>query len=98
MALGYVMEVLALLDGARNWRDFSKGLACLVGNTAWTSGEWNFAAEDKRHWKSVQNVNRDIVSLAQYLIAIVRTDVKRRRNASTDPNNEPLDPKIANAT
>ncbi|CAN7732545.1 DGQHR domain-containing protein DpdB [Ensifer adhaerens] len=79
MALGYVMEILALLDGARTWEDFSKGLACLVDNTAWTSGEWNFGEGDKRHWKSVQNVNRDIVTLAQYLIGIVRADVKRRR-------------------
>jgi hypothetical protein len=51
----------------------------LVDNTAWTSGEWNFGEGDKRHWKSVQNVNRDIVTLAQYLIGIVRADVKRRR-------------------
>ena len=30
--LGYVMEVLALLDGARRtWEEFAKGLGCLVG-------------------------------------------------------------------
>lgn len=94
MALGYVMEVLALLDGARTWQDFSKGLACLVDNTAWTSGEWNFGEDDKRHWKSVQNVNRDIVTLAQYLIGIVRADVKRRRNQEAKISEEAV-PKVA---
>lgn len=82
MSLGYVMEILVLLDGARTFDDFAKGLACLVDNTAWTSGEWNFAENDKRNWKSVQNVNRDIVTLAQYLVGIVRADVRRRRNES----------------
>src|SRR3546814_14016892 len=33
VALGYVMEVLALLDGARRWEDFAKGLGCLAGRT-----------------------------------------------------------------
>lgn len=80
MSLGYVMEILVLLDGARTFDDFARGIACLVDKTAWTSGEWNFAENDKRHWKSVQNVNRDIVTLAQYLVGIVRADVRRRRN------------------
>jgi DGQHR domain-containing protein len=80
MSLGYVMEILVLLDGARTFDDFAKGLACLIDNTAWTSGEWKFAENDKRHWKSVQNVNRDITTLAQYLVSIVRADVRRRRN------------------
>ncbi|WP_374788854.1 DGQHR domain-containing protein DpdB [Brucella oryzae] len=80
MSLGYVMEILVLLDGARTFDDFARGIACLVDKSAWTSGEWNFAENDKRHWKSVQNVNRDIVTLAQYLVGIVRADVRRRRN------------------
>lgn len=90
MALGYVMEILVLLDGARTFDDFAKGLACLVDTTAWTSGEWNFAENDKRHWKSVQNVNRDIVTLAQYLVGIVRADVRRRRNRGQNSSDEPL--------
>src|SRR3546814_2616899 len=68
VALGYVMEVLALLDGARRWEDFAKGLGCLAGRTAWASGEWDFGDGDRRHWKAIQNVHRDIITLAQYLI------------------------------
>src|SRR3546814_14295113 len=31
VALGYVMEVLALLDGARRWEEFANGLGCRPG-------------------------------------------------------------------
>jgi DGQHR domain-containing protein len=89
MALGYVMEVLALLDGARRSEEFAKGLGCLVGRTAWTTGEWNFGGGDRRHWKAIQNVNRDIVTLAQHLIGIVRADLRARRSPSSDAGSEP---------
>ena len=79
-ALGYVMEVLATLDGARNWDEFAKGLGCLADRTAWTSGHWDFGGGDIRHWKAIQNVNRDIVTLAQHLVGIVRRDLKVRRS------------------
>jgi DGQHR domain-containing protein len=79
VALGYVMEVLALLDAAQTADEFAKGLVALDGETAWTDGEWNFGNGDRRHWKAIQNVNRDIVMLAQHLIGIVRADLKRRR-------------------
>lgn len=82
VALGYVMEVLALLDSAQTSEEFTRGLACLDGETAWTSGEWNFGDGDRRHWKAVQNTNRDIVKLAQHLIGIVRADVRSRRAGS----------------
>jgi len=79
IALGYVMEVLALLEGDRESEEFARGLGCLVGKTAWTAGEWNFGGGDRRHWKAIQNINRDIVTLAQHLIGIVRADIRTRR-------------------
>lgn len=82
VALGYVMEVLALLDGARETEEFAKGLGSLVGQTAWTTGEWDFGGGDRRHWKAIQNVNRDIVTLAQHLITIVRADIRKRRGGT----------------
>lgn len=84
VAMGYVMEVLALLDGARRPEDFSHGLGCLIDRTAWTSGEWDFGGGDVRHWRAIQNVNRDIVLLAQHLIGIVRADIRARRAAAAD--------------
>ena len=81
VALGEVMETLALLEGARTWEEFAKGLGCLEGRTAWTSGEWHFAKGDRRHWKAIQNVARDIETLRDYLNKIVREDIRRRRGA-----------------
>lgn len=84
MSLGYVMEVLALLDAAQSVEDFARGLSVLVDETAWTRGEWDFGNGDRRHWKAIQNINRDIVMLAQYLIGIVRADLKGRRTGRSD--------------
>ncbi len=84
ISLGYVMEVLALLDAAQTSEEFAKGLSALDGETAWTDGEWDFGNDDRRHWKAIQNVNRDIVMLAQHLIAIVRADLKSRRTERTE--------------
>ena len=78
MSLGYVMEVLALLDAAQTVEEFGRGLSVLIGETAWTKGEWNFGGGDRRHWKAIQNINRDIVMLAQHLIGIVRAKLKER--------------------
>lgn len=82
VALGYVMEVLSLLDGARDWEKFEVGLGCLSGRTAWSGGEWDLGNGDRRHWKAIQNTNRDIVLLAQHLLSIVRADLRRRRSSS----------------
>jgi len=86
-AMGYVMEVLALLDGARKWDQFAVGLGALHGRTAWTSGQWDFGGGDVRHWRAIQNVNRDVVTLAQYLLTIVRADIRARRSG---PSSAPL--------
>ena len=75
-------EILALREGASSWEDFAKGMGCLEGRTAWTSGEWRFAKDDHRHWKAIQNVTRDIETLRDYLAKIVRADIKRRRGGS----------------
>ena len=82
ISLGYVMEVLALLDAAQTAEEFARGLFTLEGKTAWTSGDWDFGNGDRRHWKAIQNVNRDIVMLAQHLISVVRADLRRRRAGS----------------
>lgn len=78
-AMGHVMEILAMLDGARKVEEFMAGLAPLRGRTAWRSGSWDFGGGDVRHWKAIQNLNRDVVSLAHYLISVVRAGVRERR-------------------
>lgn len=80
-SLGYVMETLAQLGGARTWSQFLNGLACLEGRTAWTSGQWDFGNDDVRHWKAINVTTGDISMLARYLDSIVRKDLRARRAA-----------------
>ncbi|WP_425450251.1 DGQHR domain-containing protein DpdB [Virgifigura deserti] len=83
-AMGDVMEVLAQRSGARAVDDFREGLACLVGKTAWTSGEWKLGGEVRR-WNTLQNVNRDIALLKHYLVGIVKADLRRKLKAAPTP-------------
>ena len=82
VAMGYVMEVLALSQGSRTWEDFQKGLAPIVGKTAWIDGIWDFAPSDQRAWNSIQNTPGDIMVLAHYLMRIMR-ESHRSRNEAT---------------
>ena len=80
VALGHVMELLALLEGARTCDEFARGLGCLDGRTAWTEGHWRFSDDDVRRWNTLQNVDRDIRILAGHLVGLVRADIRRRRS------------------
>jgi DGQHR domain-containing protein len=77
VAMGYVMEELHR-RGAETDDEFRRGLGSLVGRTAWTAGEWDLGDGDRRHWKAIQNTGRDIVTLAQYLVRVVRADARAR--------------------
>jgi DGQHR domain-containing protein len=83
VAMGYVMEELHR-RGAESSDEFRRGLGCLVGRTAWTAGEWDFGNSDRRHWKAIQNTSRDIVTLAQHLVGIVRADARARELRQAD--------------
>ena len=83
-SLGYVMETLAQLGGARTWSEFLDGLASLEGRTAWTSGHWDFGNEDIRHWKAINVTAGDVSALGRYLDGIVRRDLRARRAAAAD--------------
>jgi DGQHR domain-containing protein len=83
-AMGDVMEVLAQRGGARATDEFQQGMACLVGKTAWTEGEWNFDGEVKR-WNALQNINRDISLLKHHLVGIVKADLRRQRRQAPAP-------------
>jgi DGQHR domain-containing protein len=86
VALGYVMEELHR-RGADTYEEFRRGLGCLDGRTAWTAGEWDFGGGDRRHWKAIQNTNRDIIILAQHLVGLVRAEARARhaREAEDTP-------------
>jgi hypothetical protein len=89
VALGHVMELLALLEGARTCDEFARGLGCLDGQTAWTEGRWHFGNDDVRLWNSVQNLDRDIRILGGYLVGVVRADIRRRRSGAPPTSGDP---------
>lgn len=90
-AMGYVMEVLAA-KGARRLGDFVPGLNHLEGHTAWRSGSWDFGGGDVRHWKAIQNVHGDVVSLAHYLISVVQAGLRNQgRRSGPTPLEEMLE-------
>jgi DGQHR domain-containing protein len=72
VAMGYVMELLYARDSARDRAAFRKGLAALKGRTAWTQGSWKFSDVEVVPWNAVQNVQRQIMALAQYLVTVVK--------------------------
>jgi DGQHR domain-containing protein len=83
VALGYLMEQIHVVTGARTRAAFADGLRHLVGKTAWTSGVWVFGHET-RSWNSLQNVSADIRTLSLYLTAQfsrgIRESKPRKRN------------------
>ena len=85
VGMGYVMELLYSLYGARNWREFATGVHVLKGKTAWSEGVWYFSPDDVRPWNGIQNVNREIRKLADYLVRTVRRELKAR-SAQNDTN------------
>jgi DGQHR domain-containing protein len=72
IAMGYVLELLYARDGARDRHAFAKGLAVLRGRTAWTHGSWRFGESEVVPWNAVQNVQRQIMALAHYLVTVVK--------------------------
>lgn len=76
VAMGYVMEILALNLGARTWEEFQKGMAPIVGKTAWTAGTWEFAQNDHRIWNSIQNTPNHTSALAHYLMRVMRDSLR----------------------
>jgi DGQHR domain-containing protein len=72
IAMGYVMELLYARDGAREREAFTKGLAVLRGRTAWTHGSWRFSENEVVPWNAIQNVQRQIMALAHYLVTVVK--------------------------
>jgi len=78
VAMGYVMEHLYARQHARTFAEFRDGLKALVGCTAWTAGSWAFGAEDRRPWNRVQNTNRDIRLLTDYLLRVLKQGAQLR--------------------
>jgi DGQHR domain-containing protein len=72
VAMGFVMETIAARHGATTAAEFAEGLKVLKGRTAWCSGYWQFSETERIPWNAIENTPRQIMTLAQHLVAIVR--------------------------
>ncbi|MGC4109609.1 MAG: DGQHR domain-containing protein DpdB [Nocardioides sp.] len=72
-SLGYVMD--ALTDGvaAADLPDLNipARLATLRESCAWTSGTWDFGADQQRRWNGIQNTPNDVRLLSGHLLRAV---------------------------
>jgi DGQHR domain-containing protein len=72
VAMGYVMEYLFARYGAKSQEEFQHGLLPLKEHTHWTSGEWHFDETETRPWNGIQNISRDIQTLAAFLTRVLK--------------------------
>lgn len=71
VSMGFLMDELYTLVGARHRRQFARGLEPLVKRTHWTSGEWRIG-EERRAWNSIQNTSADYRLITHHLIRLTR--------------------------
>jgi DGQHR domain-containing protein len=72
VAMGFVMETIAARHGASTAAEFAEELKVLKDRTAWTSGTWQFSETERVPWNAIENTPRQIMTLAQHLVSIVR--------------------------
>lgn len=74
VAMGYVMEYLFFRNGASTKAAFMDGIKSLDGNTAWTTGVWEFgpAEEDRWKWNAIQNIGTHIQMLSAYMLQVLK--------------------------
>jgi DGQHR domain-containing protein len=72
-ALGYVMEAIYSRRGRFDIDTFKRGLQPLLGKTAWTAGTWKFRKGEVVAWNRLQNVPRDVITLAHHLVAHLKS-------------------------
>lgn len=86
ISLGYLMEeMISRYPGTglpdRSW--FIKQLGLIKDECQWTTGTWDFSDGSRRRWDEVQNVNRDVVMLANHLTRLYRIRARRSRHSNT---------------
>lgn len=90
VAMGFVMETIAARQGASTAAEFAEGMQVLKGRTAWTSGTWQFSDTERVPWNAIENTPRQIMTLAQHLVSILR-----RSKGLKDDYDRPLSAKSA---
>lgn len=82
VAMGYLMEAMCVIGGAKTKGSFMEEMALIKDRTAWTDGQWDFGDNDVRKWNSIQNVARDIRQLSQYLVSEYKLAARQQRRGA----------------
>jgi DGQHR domain-containing protein len=86
VAMGFVMETIAARSGASKAAEFALGLQPLKGRVAWTSGFWQFSESERVPWNAIENTPRQILTLAQHLVDIIRPPSNRGTKVPSPQN------------
>ena len=73
VSLGFVMDAIAdryrnEIQGTPSQEQFNDDLEPLVELCRWTDGYWDFGPGEQRKWNDLQNLNKDVQLLANYLL------------------------------
>lgn len=78
VAMGYVMDEIYSRHGDASRQSFEKGLLPLRGQTAWTSGVWQFGPGSTTPWNDIEFTPRQYMRLAEHLVGLLRRPQQRR--------------------
>lgn len=86
VSLGYLMEeMISRFPGPgmpdRSW--FIDQLGLIADACRWTEGVWHFGDGSQRRWDEVQNIDRDVMMVANHLTRLYRLRVRRCRTAGS---------------
>jgi DGQHR domain-containing protein len=82
VALGYLMDQMAARFPGDGWPDrefFQRELRRVAPHCRWTDGYWDFGPEQRRRWDEIQNVPREVQTLANHLGRMYRLETRGRR-------------------
>ncbi len=81
IAMGFVMDLLYAINGARTAAHFEQGLALLKPYTAWTQGNWPIA-DYEVPWNHLQNTPQDIDTLTRHLVSTTKRQLRKLRRVA----------------
>ena len=67
VSMGLLMDTIAARRGSTDHGTFYQDLKAIKDACAWTTGEWEFAPDDRRPWNGLQNTSKDTDLLKNHL-------------------------------
>jgi len=80
VSLGFVMDAIADRYRKKNPgpKEFRKNLEPLAEHCRWTEGYWDFGPGQQRKWNEIQNTQKDIQLLSNFLLVQYRSQLTGR--------------------